>query len=197
MPLSSSQESSIEKKVQEFVSNRKLFTSVDIGNSLKKSGEWISNREVAQYLRKNFGYVGYSKTLIDVKDGLLAHLYHPADVSADDYTDRDQEALSPSDYTPDIKDFDLSDSSSTDIILLPDDNNMLTIPAFLITKLGYNKGDTIPSDKILVNKEDLPEPTIVNDKGEATVPRACIAWDDEDLKVSVKNDSITFERATT
>jgi hypothetical protein len=84
----------------------KMFTSVDIANSLKQRGDWIRNREVADYLRNNlvgiskqYWGAGYQKSTIDVSlpNGSYteATLYHPAGTSASGYTKTAQKAMSP------------------------------------------------------------------------------------------------------
>lgn len=96
----------IKRKVLKFLNDRKMFTSVDIGNSIKDDGNvFIRNREVSDWLRKNFMRVAfengypYNTTLITVHAGTMqmvnAYLYHHYSVSSDRYLDRDQRAKSP------------------------------------------------------------------------------------------------------
>ena len=95
----------IKKKVKEFLSDGKSFTSVDIGNSIKDDAKvFIRNTRVAEWLRKNFTRVAYenakpyNSTLIQVDAGRFmtkAYLYHHNLTSADTYLDRDQFAKVP------------------------------------------------------------------------------------------------------
>ena len=83
-------------KVTDFCSQNLMFTSVDISNSIKKDGKWIYNSEVAGWLRRNllFRRQSYAKTTISVTNG-VATLYHPIGADTDEYTDRNQHALTP------------------------------------------------------------------------------------------------------
>jgi hypothetical protein len=95
----------IKEMVQRFINDEKLFTSVDIGNAIKKEllSMEIRNREVRDWLRSNIGGVDdvlkdYVAEPINVNNGAsAATLYRPHWKDASEYTDRDQIALSPAD----------------------------------------------------------------------------------------------------
>lgn len=99
------EEKIIKTTVEEFLQQGKMFTSLDIANTIKLSGTWIRNREVASYLRQNVMSltwnlgVSYSATLIRVTlangDPTQAYLYHPFGTDAGDYTETNQQALDP------------------------------------------------------------------------------------------------------
>ena len=89
-----------------FSENNQPFTSIDIGNFIKNKNTWISNSEVADYLRKNaLDYINnelniinkYKMDLIIVKKG-KAFLYYPENFDVKDYTKIDQEAISYKDF---------------------------------------------------------------------------------------------------
>jgi hypothetical protein len=95
----------IKEMVQKFINDEKLFTSVDIGNAIKKEllSMEIRNRDVRDWLRSNIGGVDdvlkdYVAEPIDVNNGAsAATLYRPHWKDANEYTDRGQIALSPAD----------------------------------------------------------------------------------------------------
>lgn len=94
----------IKETVQLFVKDEKLFTSVDIGNSIKKEtlSMDIRNREVRDWLRANIGVdpilTDYVQESINVNNGsTVATLYRPHWKDAADYTDTNQSALTPAD----------------------------------------------------------------------------------------------------
>jgi hypothetical protein len=97
----------IKMKVEEFLQQGKMFTSVDIANEIKLSGTWIRNRDVAGYLRGNamslarMLMIVYRQTMIPVTldDGTTTetYLYYPMGMDANDYTNTNQRALGPID----------------------------------------------------------------------------------------------------
>jgi len=91
-----------------FVQNEKLFTSVDIANTIKLSGTWISNAHVAKFLRDQMSEIAphYYNASIEVtipasKELTLATLYYPPTNCPADYTadQRAQRALAPQEVT--------------------------------------------------------------------------------------------------
>jgi hypothetical protein len=101
------EEQLIRNELDQWITSNKMFTSVDIANAIKESGEWIRNREVAGYLRNNACFVAsvllgkkYIATQIDVDvSGTpgTTTLYHPVGDNPDNYTNRNQKAKSPVD----------------------------------------------------------------------------------------------------
>ena len=96
----------IKEAVKKFVKNEKLFTSVDIGNAIKKEilSMEIRNREVRDWLRSNIVadevLKDYVQEPIDVCNGTrMATLYRPHWKDSSEYMgpDRDQTALTPAD----------------------------------------------------------------------------------------------------
>lgn len=93
----------IRREVLQFMSQGKMFTSVDIGNVIKSDGYnvTIRNRDVSVWLRRNFMRLShdknnfYNSTMITVDNVQKAYLYHPHNMSSDAYLDRDQTAKSP------------------------------------------------------------------------------------------------------
>lgn len=96
----------IREAVQEFVTAEKLFTSVDIGNAIKKTTLKmdIRNRDVRDWLRSNIGkdplLNDYVSEPVDVNNGArVATLYRPHWKDSSDYTDLNQKALGPNDLS--------------------------------------------------------------------------------------------------
>ncbi len=91
----------VKDAVREFVQGRKLFTSVDVANEIKKAGIWKRNRDVARELRDLFSsgdevFDGYDRCNISVdSDSKTAALYLPCGADPEDYTERNQSALGP------------------------------------------------------------------------------------------------------
>lgn len=100
--MSATLDNSIRQKVEEFVKAEKLFTSVDVGNALKKEGKKLRNREVASWLRGHSNEAGlfdnYATEAIDVLGGTKrATLYRPCWQTSDNYDTRSLAALKPGD----------------------------------------------------------------------------------------------------
>lgn len=89
--------------VKRFVGMGAKFTSVDVANEIKRSGVWRRNSDVAAELRRLFkagecGLGAYETSMISVSgSSKTATLYHLSGSDPDDYQDRDQRALGPSD----------------------------------------------------------------------------------------------------
>ena len=96
-----------EEVIQDYIRNNKMFTSIDIANTVKLKGLWIRNSEVAKYLRDNVDnmdeflngdYVSSQiVVVIDAATGRTtrANLYHPAIDNPHDYVNTQQRALTP------------------------------------------------------------------------------------------------------
>ena len=143
-------------KVTDFCSQNLMFTSVDISNSIKKDGKWISNSEVAGFLRRHLlaQHNDYAKTTISVAGGAQATLYHPIGANIDEYTDRNQHALTPVevgiDMSSKIKFTATPQTNLTSLVhLCPDSNGFYRIPASLVTQLGLTAGYSLDKDLIL------------------------------------------------
>lgn len=94
----------IREVVEELVAQDSLFTSVDVGNAVKRKilSMDIRNREVAQWLRDNaagdVSMQDYDSVVISVENGRFqATLYYPHWCDPEDYVARDQKALGPDD----------------------------------------------------------------------------------------------------
>ena len=92
----------IETKVNEFVTDDKGFTSVDSCNAIKTDGNWISNRDVAKWLRNWSAPIGYgiSKVTVFLQGGttVQAGVYMPNTLSIADYTATSQAAMKPDEF---------------------------------------------------------------------------------------------------
>jgi len=98
----------IKAKVVEFITAQKMFTSVNIGNAIKKDGTWIANHDVAEWLRSNFDTVNkeigdsYTSTSIPVNnDTERATLYYPFFADPINYNDRNAQATTPDEFEKD------------------------------------------------------------------------------------------------
>lgn len=97
-------EKTIRDTVIEFVNDEQFFTSVDIGNAVKRKtlSMSIRNKDVAEWLRKNMSIdpamQDYDSVPISVNNGQnTAALYFPHWMDPEDYHTRDQKALGPDD----------------------------------------------------------------------------------------------------
>ncbi|RKZ87363.1 MAG: hypothetical protein DRQ39_04275 [Gammaproteobacteria bacterium] len=90
----------IETTVDQFVNDKKGFTSVDICNAIKITGTWVANREVAKWLRNwappsNYGITKITVQVVDTGNTAQAGVYLPDNLSVSDYTATAQEAMTP------------------------------------------------------------------------------------------------------
>ena len=187
----------IEAKFVEFVGKNAMFTSMDIANSIKESGEWIRNSEVGKWLRENALKLttDYSSTKISVAQGQhTAFLYYPTNSDPDDYKDRDQIALQPIQQTQVSSQSPISCSTSLHKIKC-DSRSRLWIPSNLVKQLGWGSGDKVDKNKILVNQQDVSEDLIVRNDGRISIPRKCIAWGTDPVNVFVSNGNLCFQKA--
>ena len=202
-------------KVAEFVTGDTMFTSVDVSNAIKRDGVWVSNKEVAGYLRRNLTtlFPNYSSTRIPVLNGAeTATLYHPVGVDTDCYQNRDQHAMTPAEAgisiqntnptpTPVVAPIVLSpapvaitQSDDDKVVVAPDSEGFLRLPATIITKMGWAAGDTVDKAKILVNAKDVPDNLVVHKDGRVKIPRDCIAWGKDPVNVFINNGFICFDK---
>lgn len=183
----------IESIVLEFIAKDAMFTSVDIGNTIKERIGWIKNREVAQWLRANTLTLApnYTMTLIDVNGGnVQAYLYHTHGSDPDDYQNRNQQALPP----PPSQTITSGSATVRKMKIRSDSKGRLRIPAYLIQELGWEPGDTIDTTKIIVDNSNLNGNLIVHADGRIGIPRSCLSWTDGPVNVFVKNGNLCFEQ---
>ena len=119
----------IKRTVFSFVEKQKLFTSVDISQEIKKSGHFVRNTAVRNWLKEHFDFYveesakysfinsidipekfqNYIKSTITVRDGKEnATLYKPNWTKDEEYVERDQVPMAPTavrkvQKTPSIK----------------------------------------------------------------------------------------------
>jgi len=149
----------IREAVQEFVTAEKLFTSVDIGNAIKKTTLKmdIRNRDVRDWLRSNIGkdsmLQDYVSEPIDVNGGnRVAMLYRPHWKDAGDYLDRDQRAFSPSDLSA------LSPASAS-----PSPISSSTATAVLSKPGTAGSASVVSTDTDRKDDSQLPLPDLLDD----------------------------------
>jgi len=89
----------VERSIKEFILAGKMFTSIDIANSIKKDGMWIRNREVAEVLRDRAIEISedleeeYLSTVIVVTNGHTANLYFPCEANPLIYSNSNAKAI--------------------------------------------------------------------------------------------------------
>lgn len=95
----------IKNKVKEFITNQKMFTSVNLTNAIKKDGIWINNSGVAEWLRNNFEEVNeelgdsyHSSLILVMNDSRKANLYYPFFADPNNFNDRNTDALTPDEF---------------------------------------------------------------------------------------------------
>lgn len=101
--------SKVSTIIKEFCRNLESFTSLDVSNKAKADGLVARHREIAELVRTVFSdgemnSYGYVRDLINVTipNGMTAqtYLYHHTTIPADDYKNRTQVAIRPSQPTP-------------------------------------------------------------------------------------------------
>lgn len=216
MPL----DTTIQEIVESAVKAEKMFTSVDIANTIKLKGIWIRNREVRNWMREAFStpsrFPDYMISQILVcNDTTLASLYHPVWLDPSDYNDRDQKALTPvqvrniqkqlagsdkDDSVPDINDVlnkdDNSDddSNNDDLSIIIKSVDRIKIPGVIIRKLGWEPGDTIDPASIMSHRV-IPSTLTVNSDYRVSIPRSAINWGTDPVKVMYQKGKVVFEKA--
>jgi hypothetical protein len=185
----------IEAKVDEFISSNQMFTSVDISNAIKKDGTWISNSEVASFLRRNSAFIlskQYSSSSIPVLNGQKrANLYYPIGSDTFDYQNRDQKALTPQEAGLDPNAVPTSTVTQTQPVSLGSTVSSmgkrikisaslfdrLRIPAKIVAEIGLEPGDPVDVDSscIIVNRPLLLSKNLkVHADGRISIPRECV-----------------------
>jgi hypothetical protein len=209
-------ETVIENMVKEYIGKDEMFTSLDISNAIKNKGVWVRNIEVRNWLHANYGndiFGDYNKTLIDVKGGTAqATLYFPNWKDPEDYEPTDQRALTPAEVDT------IRENNDTDILNLLktaskttkkvklnssgvayderilDSTERLKIPTDFVEAMGYCAGDHIPGGMIRTHRP-IPDRIIVSNDGRYSIPRDCIDWGTDPVKVIFDGKVITFKKA--
>lgn len=209
-----SMEATIKQKTQEFVARKVMFTSVDISNAIKTDGVWVRNSEVRSWLRANSKdpsiFDGYAASTIMVCGGNTeATLYHPSLDNPDDYSERNQQPLTPDavkaiqkqkigqpipSSAPDIDDVLSTPTNKADMEAVISTKERVKIPALMIKALGWSVGDTI--DPALIKTHRVISPTLkVSKEGRVSIPRTAINWGTAPVKVMLKNGVVEFDKA--
>jgi hypothetical protein len=143
-------EEEIEAIERQYIKDKTPFTSVDIGNALKRKGINVRQRQVSPIVRNHFNSDIYNKseytrTLVPVKDGKTeAYLYFHIDNEPEDYSETSQDILP---WDPNKQMFpDENDSITTiksnnnlDVVVNDDTNNQVDAAS--------NLGDYVASKK--------------------------------------------------
>jgi hypothetical protein len=208
----------IRNKVESFVKSEQMFTSVDIANSIKKDGSWVRNADVALWLRDNFYgsdiFLDYKTSPVAVcNNSRSATLYAPEWCDPDNYTNRNQEAITPNDFDQ-LKNKKVAAAPKTDPVDIVDmlsgkktpkasvtlykvikSKERIKIPGAIIRKLGYAPGDKVPND-IVKSHSSIPGDLIVNKDYRFSIPRSAVKWGTDPILVLLTSDNkISFEKA--
>lgn len=195
----------IRAKVEEFVKKQLMFTSVDISNAIKKDGTWVRNTEVSVWLRKNFNdlndELGSDYTVVQIKvagSSVVALLYLHITHSADNYTNRDLEAMTPAQFKR-LHGYDpanppITGKSTVKKVAAANGKLKITefksgrirVPAVLVKAVGMKPGSKVNFKKVAVNTAKISSPLKVHNDGRLSLPRNCIEVD----STSVKKDSL-------
>jgi hypothetical protein len=209
MPL----DATIREKVEGYVKEQKLYTSVDIANAIKRDGIWVRTREVRDWLRANISdtilFQDYTTSTIDVCSGAAqATLYHPTTKDPLEYTERDQVSLTPDE----VKAIQKSKVGQPVPSAVPDINSVLTqtddgedsavirtterikIPGHIIKKLGWHPGNRV-DPAVIKTHTTLPSNLKVSKDYRVSIPRSCVNWPGCPVKVILKNGMIVFDKA--
>jgi len=141
----------IENKIKDLITNKVLFTSVDVSNAIKQEGVWIRNREVAGYLRQyDFTSESYQRSNITVANGRSASLYHPDYADPSNYTKTNQRTITKSEVDktnpPTLK--IIPSIPATTKVHARVVNKRFRIPKKLVEKIGLKPGDKVDISKI-------------------------------------------------
>jgi len=191
----------IETKVKGFIDKQEYFTSVDIGNSIKKGKTFISNKEIAKWLRKNFTisdiFKNYSRKIINVSNGLTTWEYFPSYGDPNNYLKRDQVALNPREAG-----ILTNISKSTGTLSIPiqtnsknyegieiDSDNRIRLSISLLKKVNLKANDPIDPAKITIDGQLFPSGHLVHKDGRISIPKKMIN-NISNLKVNIMNGTI-------
>jgi len=166
----------IRPVVEKLTRAKKMFTSVDVANEVKKSGTWMRNREVAAELRAMFqggdpAFDGYDKMAIPVRGGSKsATLYLVEGDDPDSYLDRNQDALAPTKSATQSATKIASpsaagkSSSGTQTRSMPPSSNLKRVPRAMTTQKSdqADVADLLDTDivmtKVIKTKERIKIP---------------------------------------
>lgn len=191
----------IEAKFFELIGKNAMFTSVDVGNAIKEEGDWVSNSDVAEWLRTNATIIAqnYIVTNIPVLGGAkTARLYHPLGTNADDYQNRDQTALPPMPQhnmskTPAPVSTGIPSPVTKKRKIRADGEGRLRIPTSFVRKMGLNPGDSVDPSTILAN--NVSKKLKVHADGRISFSRKCLPWSDGPVVISIDvNHNLCFEK---
>jgi hypothetical protein len=213
-------EATVCEKVQGFIKEQKMFTTVDVSNAIKSEGLWVRVQEVREWITENFNdktiFGGYVITQIKVCNGSsFASLYHPALKDPKDYLDRDQHPLTPDEVKAiaktlvgTIKDTEADinklltedeeeenvDITSIKMLTILSSLERLKIPGNMIKALGWVPGQVI-DPALILTKKVLPGNLKVNDDYRVSIPRTAVPWGTNPVKVLLKDGKIHFKKA--
>jgi hypothetical protein len=201
----------IEKKVSEFVNNKKMFTSVNITNAIKMDGTWISNSEVAQWLRNSYNnskhmtniLINYSSTTIQVENGQrAATLYYPFGHDSNTFTDTEISAMTPDEFKrihgvdpfiPVPANVPVKSKITLIDKVCSENSNRIRIPAKIVSAIGLKPYKKVTDQKFAI--KNIPATLKVHADGRVSIPRSCIDIKKGPVKIFLKDGVIGFEKA--
>jgi|GEM_PF-7037376 len=213
----------IKQKVKHFICKQLLFTSINIANSIKSDGLWIKNSDVASWLRNEFHNVNnetgdnYLTDFISVNGSRKAILYFPFFSNADDYKDRNLQAISPDEFQKmhgyshtDKKALvdsglmqTLQSSTATPVIMPARKiteyvHKRIRIPGAFIKAIGLKPGDLVSSKHEKIGLNLIPAGLKVHNDYRVSLPRKNVMIDgqhigNEPIHISLKDGKIHFE----
>jgi len=211
--LTQTDETVVQTKVMDFISNKKMFTSVHVANAIKTDGHWVKNSDVAEWLRGNMHMLAphYQKTSIAVSGAAgpgRASLYHASVDDPTTFTDTQINAMTPDEFKR-IHGFDpltmpAGTTSSTNIKVIcyecvsRDNTNRIRIPAKIVKELGLKPFNTVTNQKFSNifsgNFKSIPSSLRVHSDGRISIPRNIVDIKG-DVKIRLKNGIVEFVAA--
>lgn len=201
----------IKEMVQKFVNDEKMFTSVDIGNAIKKEtlSMDIRNRDVRDWLKANLNtdpiLQDYKSDFITIGNGsVVATLYRPHWKDSEDYKDRDQKAFGPNDLkssttpapAPGAPVTIGSIITAANIIKKCRYKRRIQISGAITRALGWVPGQKVDLDKVKIHTGTLKPGLTVWHDGRFSIPRNTVGYGQDPVKIVLKDDDcIYFEKA--
>lgn len=206
----------IQTKVDEYLTQSEVFTSVDIANAIKKDGTWIRNREVARWLRENFSEHdlfaanNYEKDMIDVGGGYQAFLYFPDYFDPNNYNGQNQKAMNPDDFqalhpsastvavtgnVPVDDDSDEEQDFNEDSRTVAVSKGRIWVPTSIISQLGMDTpGEDVDNVKLGLSGDPK---LIIHDDGRVSISSKDVNSgffvNGDKIVISIKNNKAIFE----
>ena len=149
-------EDKVQSVIGDFCSEDKSFTSLDVSNKVKQEGfASTRHRQIAEIVRRQYDLgamadYDYERSLVDVEllNGLAtkAYLYHHNSVSPDDYIERKQVAIIPtqaSDVEEEADEEVDEEEEMREMLRTGKSDGRVEVPAWWVQELGWAPGETV------------------------------------------------------